>query len=748
MSIVKSACYFKFSIVSFLCLAMIPFANVSAQSGALEEIVVTARKREENLQDLGLSISALSQTDIERTFARDSRDLAFMAPNLILDDTSQGPGGNAAIYIRGVGVADVEKNFDPAVGVTVDGLFIGANSGAIFRSIDLQRVEVLRGPQGTLYGRNTIGGTINVERTKPTGEFGGKLRAGYGAYDNLYFDGIVNFGVTDNLAVKLSGAKHDQSEGYFTNTNDGDDNGRVDYESYGANLLFTPMDGLEFEYTYQNEDTDQDTPPLLNVGQSDTLFCTAFNFCAPDVNTPTSGDRFDVNTLGFLPATASPTLAALAVSSPADLTPVRLQATFDTETHIVEGHWDINDSYTVDYIFGHFETQETIVSNWTAEPTMLFGTDRPAEYEQQSHELRLTYNAGGKLNFVLGGYLWDSEYDIRLRSWITFVVPGAVLDIPQTTHQETDSMAVFFEGDYAITDSWSITLGGRYTKDEKLSLQSGNTVGRGSEKWDEFTPKVGLRYQMTDDLMFYTTYTKGFRTGGFNGRVDTVETAEIPYDPEFVENYEVGFKSEWPELGLRLNGAFFYMDYKDKQEEIGLPSSGATGQRITVFNAASATMKGVELEAQWLVSEGLVVRGNLGYLDTGYDEFTFTGPSGPVDLSDSEFRRAPDWSGSLDATYEWEVGGGEAWVRGAYHFIDSHFTEQSNRPELTNGGSHIVDLSVNYAMNNGVTVSLYGRNLTDEDTYAHSLNVSGLWAYAIPRPPRTWGLEVVYNFGK
>lgn len=367
-----------------------PVSTAIAQSGVLEEIVVTARKREENLQDLGLSISALSKTEINRTFARDARDLAFMAPNLILDDTSQGPGGNAAIYIRGVGVADVEKNFDPAVGVTVDGLFVGANSGAIFRSIDLARVEVLRGPQGTLYGRNTIGGTINVERTRPTGEFGGKVRAGYGAYDTPYFDGIVNFGLHEKVAVKLSGAVHDQSEGYFTNTNDGDDNGRVDYHSYGANLLFTPMEGLEFEYTYQNENTDQDTPPLLNVGQGDTLFCNSPDpriggHCAPDLNTPTSGDRFDVNTLFFLPTTASTSGIAFQATPLGTEVPTRGVATFDSETHIVEGHWDINDSYTVDYIFGHFETQETIISNWTAEPEMLFGTDRPAEYEQQSH---------------------------------------------------------------------------------------------------------------------------------------------------------------------------------------------------------------------------------------------------------------------------------------------------------------------------------------------------------------------------
>lgn len=724
---------------------------VTAQATAeLEEIIVTARKMEENLQSLGLSVSALSETEIERTFARDVRDLAFMSPNLIIDDTSQGPGGNAAIYIRGVGVADVEKNFDPAVGVTIDGLFIGTNSGAIFRSIDLASVEVLRGPQGTLYGRNNIGGTINLERTKPTGELGGKIRAGYGDYDTLYFDGIVNFGVTDNLAVKLSAAKHDQREGYFTNTNDGDDNGRVDYQSFGVNLLFTPTEALEFEYTYQNEDTDQDTPPLLNVAQPDTLFCSAFGLCAQGVQIPSSGGRFLVNTLGFLPTTASPTLDAIALSLIADLVPVRLEATFDTETHIFETRWDINESIRLDYIFGSYETQETIVSNWTAERPMLFGTDRPAEYEQQSHELRLTYDAGGALKFVVGGYLWDSEYDIRLRSWITFAIPDIVLDIPQTTHQETDSVALFFEGDYELNDAWSITLGGRWTEDKKESQQSGalsTAPNHPSEKWDEFTPKVGVRYRMTDDAMLFALYSKGYRSGGFNGRVDSQQFAREPYNPEFVDNYELGFKSEWPGKGLRLNGTIFYMDYQDKQEEIGLTSDGPTGQSITVFNAASATMQGVELELQALLSERLIVRANIGYLDAKYDEFTYTGPDGLVDLSGFDFRRAPDFTGSLDATYEWQVGGGEAWVRGAYHFIGGHFVEQNNRPELENDGSHILDLSVNYAIN-GVTVSLYGRNLTDEDTYAHGLDVSGLWAYASPRAPRTWGLEVVYNFGR
>ena len=719
------------------------------EASGLEEVVVTARKREENLQDVGLSVSALTQTEIERTFARDIKDLAFISPNLIFDDTSQGPGGNAALYIRGVGVADVEKNFDPAVGVEIDGLFIGANSGAILRSIDLASVEVLRGPQGTLFGRNTIGGTIRVERTRPTGELGGKVRAGYGAYGNYWYDGILNVGITEDLAAKFSLARNNLQDGYFYNVALQEDEGAIDYESYGVNLLWNASETVELEYTYTNEKTDQDTPPLLNVGQPDQLFCSAFNLCAESVTVPSSGDRYRTNRVIFEPASfgPNPMPPGILVSSPDGLTLNRDGASFDAETHIVEARWDIADSLRMDYIYGTFETEETIVSNWTADEPMLFGTDRPAEYEQKSHELRFTYDSGGPLKFVAGVYDWYSEYDIRLRSWISFVVPGVILDIPQYTHQETDSQAAFFEADYAFNDQWTLTLGGRYTQDEKLTEQRGNLPADADASWSEFTPRVGARYQLNDDKMLYFTYSKGYRSGGFNGRVDSVESATIPYDPEFLDNYEFGWKTEWADGTLRVNGAIFLMEYEDKQEEIGLPSDGATGQRISVFNAATATMKGLELQFQSLVSDQLTIGGNFGYLDSEYDEFTFFDGFQIVDNSGFEFRRAPELTASLYGTYTWDVGDGQVWVRGAYRFIDDLFTEQTNRAELANDQQHYLDLSVNYSIN-GATFSLFGRNLTDEDALAHGLNVSGLWSYASPVAPRTWGLEVVYNFGE
>src|SRR5262245_18497552 len=199
-----------------------------AAEGGLEEIVVTARKREENLQDLGTAVSALSVTDIERRFDADLATFANAAPSVIIDDLQQGPGSPAAISIRGVGTTDVEKSFDPTTGVVLDGIFIGANSGSMLKAIDLQSVEILRGPQGTLFGRNSIAGVINVTRRRPANEFGGEIRAGYGNYNDLQLDGYVDVPLGDKFAFKLGGALRNR-DGYFYNRTQDRRVGELDY---------------------------------------------------------------------------------------------------------------------------------------------------------------------------------------------------------------------------------------------------------------------------------------------------------------------------------------------------------------------------------------------------------------------------------------------------------------------------------------------------------------------------------------
>jgi iron complex outermembrane receptor protein len=739
----------------------IPSVSAAAENvRQLEEVVVTARKRTESLQDVGLAVSAMSQTELDRTFARDLMDLASISPNMIIDDTGQGPGGVAAIFIRGIGAADVEKNFDPAVGVVVDGIFLGANAGSLLTGIDLAGVEVLRGPQGTLFGRNTIGGVINVTRTQPTGELGAKVRVGIENYDTYYVDGVFNFGITDDLAAKVTVSQRDQGDGFYDNVTTGEDGrGAKDYQSYGINLLWEASDTLEFEFTYQNEETDQDTPELVNTGQQRHSFCSdpAYGYCSPSDSLPISGDRLKTLNQGLRSSgPAANRENPFLVTSAEDVVPIALESSFDTESYALEARWNISDSYAVDYIYGSWESDEEAISNWDGTPELLYGTSRPGTYEQESHELRLTYDPSGNLSFVGGLFFWENSYTATSNSWVGFPQPGSIFDIYQFTEQETESTAVFFEADYALTDALTLTLGGRYTEDEKSTRQEGNveTISAGftsnpNEEWSETTPRVGARYAFSDDLMAFFTYSKGYRSGGFNGRVNNLEEARDAYDPETVDNYELGIKSEWFDNRLRVNANLFFMDYQDKQEELQLPDEGGTGQKTIVTNAASATIQGIEVDVQAFITENLSLRGNIGYLDTGYDGFGFVDLDGNnVDLSGLEFRRAPDFTGSIDATYEWDMAGGQAWVRGAYRFIGEHFTNSTNDPELENDAQHLVTASVNYAMNNGLQFSLFGRNLTDEDGYTHGYDVAGLWSYAATRAPRTYGFEVQYNFGQ
>ncbi len=718
----------KIGLPAILGLTSLSTNMALASEGArvIEEIVVTARKREENIQDVGLSVSALSQEEIDNTFARDLRDLVYVSPNLVLDDTAQGPGGVASAFIRGIGVSEVEKNFDPAVGVVVDGIFLGTMTGGITRAIDLESVEVLRGPQGTLFGRNTIGGVINLRRSKPTGELGGKVRASFANYETMRVDGLLNFGVGEKVAVKLTGTYEDQGDGYYKNVNTGRRDGQIEYQSFGGNILFSPMETMEIEYTTQIERTDQDTPVLLNVGQPGQLFCDAFGFCSPDLHTPVSGDRLKTTQFEVGPN----------------------DATFDADTHIVEVRWDLTDSLSLDYIFGSWETEETVLTDFDAVRPVLFHTSRPADYEQMTHELRLTWDGDSRVRGTAGLYAWDSEYEIGLRSFIGFAVPNVVLDLPQTSHQESQSWAAFVEGDVDLTDSLTLTIGGRYTEDKKDTDQRGIVTATADDQWNEFTPKLGLKYAINDNAMVYFTYAAGYRSGGFNGRVDSVETATTPYDQEKVDNYEGGFKTDWLDGTLRVNGALFYMDYSDKQEELQLPSAtSGTGQVTLVANASTATMQGIELDVTWLASDALSLRANLGLLDAKYDKFQFNNAAGQQDLSNLELRRAPEVSATLSATYEWTIGNGRAWSVLGWHYISEYEVDFANKPELTNDAQQLVSASFNYEMG-AVRVSAFGHNLLNEDAYTIGFDVAGLWSYAATRPPRTYGLEVGYTFGE
>lgn len=718
-----------------------------AESQGLEEILVTARKRDENMQDVPASVSALSAGELERRFDSDIRDFAGASPNIVIDDTQQGPGGVAAIYIRGIGVGDVEKSVDPAVGVVFDDIYIGQSSGSLLKAIDIDRVEVLRGPQGTLFGRNATGGVINLARSRPTYDLTGKARATYGRFDTFKVEGVTSTGLSENVAVKVSGA-YEKSDGYMYNNFYKQPGQRSEFYAVSGALLFEPTDNLDIQVSYDHQKTKQDPPQLLAVNRPTDLFCAAYAQCSPSPGVPTSGDRYVSVSDGRLDK----------------------NATFKLDMAVAKATYDVGSDIQLDYILGWLKTDETITQDFDTTPFTLYHTDRPARWRQTTNELRLTKGGSGPVTFVLGAYLWDSEYTINLKNYIGFAGPP-LLTSAQDVTQTNKSWAIYGEGDYDLTEKLTLTVGARYTKDKKSSIVNdlpvkiygtlieanpvltlpGNIVMAKpvEESWKKFTPRVSLRYELSDDSMVYGLWSRGYRGGGFNGRPATLGAATIPYDPETLDNYEVGFKTELADSRVRLNGSAFIMKYDDMQQDLDVPAPGtSTGRENRTINASSAEFKGFELDLTARLFDGFTLNGNLGYLDAKYKDFfgDIYSTGRPVDASFLKIRRAPKWTGSLGGTYEADIGNdASAWVSGDVRYIGGHEITFLNNPNLRNDGQFLVDASIN-ARFNKTTVSLFGKNLANEKGWTIGYDVQGIWSYAAPRPSRTWGVAVTQSF--
>ena len=731
-------------------------AQATAQDAAqadrgLDEIVVTARRRAENLQDVSSSLSALGAADLARRFDSDVRDFANSSPNVLIDDTQQGPGGVAAIYIRGIGVADVEKSVDPAVGVLIDDVYIGQSSGSLLKAIDVDRVEILRGPQGTLFGRNATGGVINVSRSRPTQELTGKARASYSSFSTVDAQGVVSFGLAPRVALKLSGA-YNSTDGYIFNRTQNQPGQKSDFRAIGAQLLVTPTDALEISVSYDHQLTRQDPGQLQALTKPTDLFCSAYKFCSPTPGTPISGDRY------------------VSVGN----APVDKSARFSLDMAIGKAKYDLGNDVGLEYILGYLKTKESINQDFDSTPLTLFHTDRPARWRQVTNEVRLIKGGDGPLTFVLGGYFWDSNYTINLKNYIGFAgVP--LLTSAQDVTQTTKSYAGYFEGDYRVTDKVKLTLGGRYTKDKKTSIVNDKTIflyGSLVEAnpilsippslaggqivmaqpvkadWSKFTPKVSLSYNWTDDVMSYALWSRGYRGGGFNGRPATIGAATIPYDPETLDNFELGFKSEFLDNRVRLNGAIYMMKYSDMQQDLDVPAPGtSTGRENRTINASKADLKGVELDLTAKVTNNLTLTANIGFLDAKYKNFVadIFATGKPVDATFLKLRRAPKWTWNVGAAYEVDVGQGALSLNADLHYIGPHELTFLNNKDLRNSSQFILDASVNYKINKTM-ISVFGKNLAGADGWTIGYDVQTIWSYAAPRPSRSWGIAVTQNF--
>ncbi|MEH6570080.1 MAG: TonB-dependent receptor [Halioglobus sp.] len=691
---------------------------------ALEEVLVTARKRTESIQDVPISVTSLGK-ELKEASLRRLDDIQSFTPNVYIRNTTGIPGG-AAISIRGVSYQETDKTLDPSIGVVMDGLYLGTSSGSLLSNFDTKRLEVLRGPQGTLFGKNTTGGVVNIIRGDVTMEWGGDFSVALGDDGREDLKGVLNVPlIEDKLGVKLF-ANQIKSDGWIKNTTVNEDALGDDKNTYGFAAQWRPTENFDIKFHYEKHQDKTDTGAYANVNQAgDDLVCNLQGLYAPAAacEATDSGSDKDHNSTNDRNTNDS-----------------------EYDTYILTMNWDL-DSFLLTSITGQRDMDENYRIEFDGAPAEFLSFDYFNEWEQFSQELRLTSQFSDTFEFVTGLYYWEADYR---QDWDVYElhytldqigaiagVPGGAGFVPTTAayqgqEQETTSYAAFFSGDWHINDQWTVTLGGRYTYEEKDFLGSdgaefydsavpGTRPSRPSnyvaydDDWSEFSPKLGVRYEWTDDIMVFASWSEGFKSGGFFGRQANFDI-DPKYEPEYVTNWELGMKSEW--LGGRMifNPTIFFNDYEDKQEDILIPVD-LSNVATVVRNVSNLEIFGVELELQFQVTEAWNIRTSYGYIDAEYDEYLadINGDQIITDNSDLTPRNTPENTFGFNTTYTIPVGPGELSGFLSYRWRDEIETIANNNPQGNLDSIDNLDLTLNYIWNDGrYRISAFGRNVTDE----------------------------------
>jgi len=716
---------------------------------SLEEVLVTARKKEESIQETPVSVSVIGKELQEATLRR-LDDIQGFTPNVYIRNTSGTPAG-AAISMRGVTYQEIDKSYDPSIGVVMDGLYLGTSSGSLQTNFDIERIEVLRGPQGTLFGKNTIGGVINIIRGPVTMDWGADVTLTVGENDRRDIRAVANAPIIeDELGVKVFFSDIN-SDGFMRNTTLGRDVGGDDFQTYGFTTQWNATENFEAKLFYEHYE-NQTEGAWANFNGPDLLACQL------------EGVFWDVG------CQASDT------GSDEDHVSNEQRNTNDSEydTAILTLNWDLG-SFLVTSITGTREQNEENISGFDASPAELLYIDYENNWEQFSQELRLTSQFSEEFEFIAGLYYWDVDYD---QSWNThqlfFVldqlgqivpgVPGGAMFPPtilgtNTQEQETTSYAAFFSGDWNITEQLTLTAGLRWTYEEKEFRGSDAqfyvdgtprpmpVFNEFDDDWDEISPKLGFRYTFNDDVMVFASYSEGFKSGGFFGRQANFQGPDPSYDPETVTNYELGMKSTWLDGRLTFNPTVFYSDYKDKQEEI-LVELGPGNVGTIVRNASTLEIFGAELEMQYQITDAWFVRTSYGYIDAEYDDYIsdLNGDGIETDNSDLVPRNTPENSFGLSSTYTLDIGPGQFQAYAAYRWRDSIEVIANNHPQGSLDSIDNLDATLTYSWDEGrYRVSAYGRNLTDERE-AIVVRIDPLVAFGNWNEGRVFGAEFAVSF--
>jgi len=712
-----------------------PAASTPATNATtLDSVKVTARKREETLQDVPVAVTAFTPETLDKLNIKDLGDLDAQVPNLTVY-AARGSTSTVTAYIRGVGQADPLWGVDPGVGIYLDDVYIARPQGALLDVFDVERIEVLRGPQGTLYGKNTIGGAIKyISRGLPQ-ETTGFASVTVGNYNQLDVKAALGGeigGKDSGLRARVAVASMNR-DGFGENTHTGQEVSDKEINAIRAQLGAYSEDDfdVQFAFDYMDDQSGVRGAKML-----------APNPLAPAY--PPTSDRYDIRS--------------------------GMKNINDTEMKgaSVTVNWRPNDDWAFKYVAAKRESDTETNIDFDTTPLPLVDVRAFYSDSQVSQELQANYDGGGRARGVMGLYWFNGDAGGQVLNyfWNPLLATGLTNPLFGDTQGvvNTKSIALYADWTFDLTDRLKLDVGARYTDEDKhaIALNRFYTNNQYETSWGtaanfnktvnfkNVSPKVSLDFQITPDIMVYGLASRGFKSGGYNIRANTtaVPRSGEPFDDESVDSFEVGSKMSFLDQRLFLNLSAFHNKYEDIQLSVFTSYTMPNGSPSffgDFTNAGKGTVNGVEVEYQFLPTANWLISGNLAWLDAKYDEFFTSG----VNVADSQyFTNAPEFSGAINVEYRTDLAnGGNLSARVGYSYQSEVWPTTDLSPLIKQEGYGLVNAGVIWKLDDAWSLSLQGTNLADEEYRTTGYNIA---AYGVLTgfygPPRQYTLTARYDF--
>lgn len=766
----------------------------------LETISVTAQKRVENVQEVPITISAISANGIRDNDIGNITEVSAYIPNVEMDATSPFAGSSSVLsaFIRGIGQNDFAFNLEPGVGLYIDGVYYARTLGAVADTLNLERIEVLKGPQGTLFGRNSIGGALSIVTSNPSETFGFKAEATTGSFNRQDVRISADLPLSDDLLTQVSFSSK-RRDGYqqrvrfpgsenFVNdigkfntvknqTSNGDKAGQENSINGRFKALYTPSDDVSITFSADFTETDETAAPSslvavnteaslaslyntcisLDVATLDSIGLAAACGARGTVGTSFAGANADDNpNNNRLPIddryiTGDPDLSYAAGSNFSELSAWGSSLIVD---------WELENDMAIKSISAYRELESSFGVDNSGGPFIMVDTSFFMEQEQFSQELQLTGTSlEERLDWVTGLYYFTEEGSLL----DTPIFAGGLVQVYGPNDLKNDAIAAFAHMNYKISSKWGATFGIRYTKEDKefegqqkeLNMfgikvgfpsalypdQSDLTrvypVGKNTLSFSDTSIHVGAQYHIADDVMTYASYSQGFKSGGWTSRLTLPEPNNTPptFEPEEADSYELGIKSRFWGGSAQVNAALFYTTYENIQVTVN------RGLSPFFENAAEGEISGAEVEGQFLLSENLYLNTSAGYIDAKYTDLK---EGALLDLDD-KFVNTPEYSASAGFRYHIPQNAGSEWVLlGDWAYRSETANISENTPGTNQPAYHMFNASVKYLSADGDwEVALRGENLTDKRVIVTGFqNIDVGTTQVVYNAPRMWSLSL------